>query len=238
MFRDLRVVGLGAGTAVQHNLASLLYPQSIIKYLNTLRHPPLRNIISDFEGVVFPGDMLRAYPSVAVFTLAYSCKLETVVLGRPGAGCSTFLKMLANHRGDYYDVQGDVFYDSFSPEEIEKRYRGGVIYCPEDDIHFPTLKVGETLEFASMMRTPSHRTNNQSRSAHAIHVAEALMRIFGIEHARNTVVGNAALRGISGGEKKRMSLAEVMSARGKLVCWDKCVSFHFHHQVTFLSRCD
>ncbi|KAF8557467.1 pleiotropic drug resistance ABC transporter [Imleria badia] len=201
MFRDLRVVGLGVGAAVQHNLASLLYPQSIIKYFNTWRHPPVRNIISDFEGVVLPGEML-------------------LVLGRPGAGCSTFLKTLANHRGDYYDVQGDVFYDSFSSEEIEKRYRGDVIYCPEDDVHFTTLNVGETLEFGSTMRTPSRRTDNQSRSTHATHIAEALMRIFGLEHARTTVVGDASLRGISGGEKKRVSLAEVMSARGKLVCWD------------------
>ena len=159
--------------------------------------------------------------------------LDTVVLGRPGSGCSTFLKTLANHRGDYYDVLGDVFYDSFVSEEIEKRYRGDVIYCPEDDVHFPTLKVGETLEFASSMRTPSHRANNQSRSAHATLTAEALIRIFGLEHARDTVVGDASLRGISGGEKKRVSLAEAMSARGKLVCWDKYVSFHLHRRATF-----
>lgn len=60
MFRDLRVVGLGAGGAVQHNLLSLFYPQSIIKYIDNLRHPPVRDIISGFEGVVLPGEMLRA----------------------------------------------------------------------------------------------------------------------------------------------------------------------------------
>ena len=128
---------------------------------------------------------------------------------------------------------GDVFYDSFVSEEIGKRYRGDVIYCPEDDVHFPTLKVGETLEFASTMRTPNCRADNQSRSAHAMLTAEALMRIFGLEHARNTVVGDAALRGISGGEKKRVSIAEAMSARGKLVCWDKYVSFHLHCKTIF-----
>ena len=63
MFRDLRVVGKGVGGAIQHNLVSLFYPQSIIKYINTLRHPPVRDIISGFEGVVLPGEMLRAYTS-------------------------------------------------------------------------------------------------------------------------------------------------------------------------------
>ncbi|KAI9569369.1 ABC-2 type transporter-domain-containing protein [Boletus coccyginus] len=201
MFRDLRVMGVDVGAAVQHNLVSLFYPKSIIQYIRAWWHPPVRDIISGFEGVVLPGEML-------------------LVLGRPGSGCSTFLKTIANHRGDYFDVLGDVFYDSFSSEEIKERYRGDVVYCPEDDVHFPTLKVWETLEFASMMRTPSSRAHSQSRSAHAMHTAEALMRIFGLERARDTVVGNASLRGISGGEKKRVSLAEVMSARGKIVCWD------------------
>lgn len=158
-----------------------------------------------------------------------------VVLGRPCSGCSTFLKTLANHRGDYHALLGDVFYDSFTSDEIEKRYRGDVIYCPENDAHFPTLTVGETLEFASTMRTPSRRGDNQSRRVHAAHTTEVLMRMFGLEHARNTVVGDASLRGISGGEKKRVSIAETMSARGKLVCWDKYafVTFFFIRKTTF-----
>ena len=86
------------------------------------------------------------------------------------------------------------------------------------------------------MRTPSRRSDHHSRSAHATHTTEALMRIFGLEHARDTVVGDAALRGISGGEKKRVSLAEVMSARGKLVCWDKYVSFYLQYKMAFLIK--
>ena len=242
MFRDLCVVGLGAGAAVQHSVLSLLSPKSIWKYIYTLRHPPLRDIISGFEGAVLPGEMLRMY-SFPGFVLAHVQQSNlTVVLGRPGSGCSTFLKTLANHRGDYHSVHGDIFYDSFTPDEIGKRYRGDVIYCPEDDAHFPTLTVRQTLEFASSMRTPS-RQGDQSRMAHAVHTAELLMRIFGLEHAKNTVIGDASIRGISGGEKKRVSLAEVMSARGKLVCWDKyvflflfCVEQHFYVDLTSATR--
>ena len=74
MFRDLRVVGLGLGAAVQHNLVSLFYPQSIIKYINSLWHPSVRDIISGFEGVVLPGEMLRAYTSFSGFILDYPRK--------------------------------------------------------------------------------------------------------------------------------------------------------------------
>lgn len=64
MFKDLRVVGLSVNKGVQHNVASLFFPRSIMKYINTLRHPPVRDIISDFEGTVLPGEMLRTYFSL------------------------------------------------------------------------------------------------------------------------------------------------------------------------------
>ena len=48
----------------------------------------------------------------------------TVVLGSPGSGCTTFLKMLANQRETYHDVQGEVYYDSLTPDEMKAHYRG------------------------------------------------------------------------------------------------------------------
>jgi ATP-binding cassette subfamily G (WHITE) protein 2 (SNQ2) len=144
-----------------------------------------------------------------------------VVLGRPGSGCSTFLKTIANQRGDYHAVHGDVHYDSFTPEDIAQRYRGDVVYCPEDDVHFPTLTVEQTLSFAATMRAPRKRLANQSREEYTKLVVEVLMRIFGLEHARDMVVGDAAIRGISGGEKKRVSIAEALSCRSKIHAWDK-----------------
>lgn len=144
-----------------------------------------------------------------------------VVLGRPGSGCSTLLKTITNQRGEYHAVHGDVHYDSFTPEDIATRYRGDVTYCPEDDIHFPTLTVQETLSFAATTRTPQTRFTNQSREDYNKLVTEVLMRIFGLGHARNTVVGSAAIRGVSGGEKKRVSIAEALSCRSMIAAWDK-----------------
>jgi len=62
-----------------------------------------------------------------------------VVLGSPGSGCATFLKMVAKLRETYYDVQGDGHYGSFmTPTEVAVHYRGDVQYSPEDGVHFPT----------------------------------------------------------------------------------------------------
>ncbi|KAG0700795.1 ABC-2 type transporter-domain-containing protein [Suillus ampliporus] len=182
-------------------MGSLFSPTSLLHTISAIRHPPVRDILSGFEGVVAPGEML-------------------LVLGKPGSGCSTFLKTLANQRGEYHAVEGDVSYDSFTPEDIRNHYRGDVIYCPEDDIHFPTLTVEETLSFAIKTRTPQTRLANQSREQFNAEFLDVLLRIFGLRHTRNTVVGNAAIRGISGGQKKRVSIAEALSCRSMIGAWD------------------
>jgi ATP-binding cassette subfamily G (WHITE) protein 2 (SNQ2) len=86
------------------------------------------NILQDFRGVVKPGEMV-------------------LVLGRPGSGCTTLLKVLSNQRFGYTGIDGEVMYGPFTSKEFEKRYRGEAVYCQEDDIHHPTLTVGQTLGF-------------------------------------------------------------------------------------------
>lgn len=142
-------------------------------------------------------------------------------MGSPGSGCSTLLKTLANQRHEYRSVEGEVHYDSFSPAEIEKHYRGDVLFCDEDDIHFPMLTVDQTLCFAAKMRTPHARVDGQSREELVRLLVDYLETIFGLRHVKNTPVGDAALRGVSGGEKKRVSIAEALALRSMINSWDK-----------------
>jgi ATP-binding cassette subfamily G (WHITE) protein 2 (SNQ2) len=128
--------------------------------------------------------------------------------------------MIANQRKEYYSVEGDVYYDSLTPKEIAKYYRGDVQYCPEDDVHFPTLTVEQTLEFAAKTRAPEARIF-ETRSEFVNMMTEILTTIFGLKHVRKTPVGDAAIRGVSGGEKKRVSIAEALATRSRLNSWDK-----------------
>lgn len=146
--------------------------------------------------------------------------LLLVVLGRPGAGCSTLLKVLANHRSDYHSIEGTVHYDSLTPDEITKHFRGDVQYCPEDDVHFPTLTVEQTLRFAAATRTPSQRLDGRSREDAVKLLVDVLTTVFGLRRVRDTKVGDAWVRGISGGQKKRVSLSEALATRSLLNCWD------------------
>ncbi|KAF8179876.1 pleiotropic drug resistance ABC transporter [Pholiota molesta] len=191
VFQNLCVVGLGASATYKSTLGSALDFTKIFKLIRQLRQPPTREIITRFEGVVSPGEML-------------------LVLGRPGSGCSTFLKVLANQREEFHAVNGEVHYDSLTPEQVHKHYRGDVQYCPEDDILFPTLTT----------RAPHSRIHGMSKDEYTRRVTDIYLTIFGLNHVRNTPVGDASIRGVSGGEKKRVSIAETLATRSLITSWD------------------
>jgi len=176
--------------------------------------------------------------------LFFTNVIFTVVLGRPGSGCSTLLKTLANQTSECHSVEGEVHYGPFTSGEIRQHYRGDVLYSPEgtsfaifcinvslshyitDDIHFPTLTVGQTITFAARTRAPASDGGRcgLSRNDYADLLTTNLLSVFGLTHARNTLVGDAAIRGVSGGEKKRVSICEALAARARIVSWDKCVA--------------
>ena len=51
-------------------------------------------------------------------------------------------------------------------------------------------------------------------------VLKAFLKMFNISHTENTLVGDAFVRGVSGGERKRVSIAEMMATRAHVTCWD------------------
>ncbi|KAF8605578.1 pleiotropic drug resistance ABC transporter [Ceratobasidium sp. AG-I] len=200
-FVDLTVRGLGAAAKFQPTIFSMLSPTSWLKQIGEARHPPVKDILSNFTGVAHSGEML-------------------LVLGSPGSGCSTLLKVLANQRQGYHQVTGDVSYDGITPEYLAKHYRGDVSYSPEDDTHFPSLSVKNTLSMAAKMRAPHQRTGNVSRSEYVQNIVQMLSTVFGLRHTYDTPVGDETIRGVSGGEKKRVSIAEMMATRICIGCWD------------------
>jgi ATP-binding cassette, subfamily G (WHITE), member 2, SNQ2 len=100
-------------------------------------------------------------------------------------------------------VTGDVRYDAFSPETMQAHYRGDLLYSPEDDVHFPTLTVDETLRFAAKTRAPHVRFEGMSRAEYTRTMVDVLETLFGLRHVKDTPVGDNRIRGVSGGEKKR-----------------------------------
>ena len=55
-----------------------------------------------------------------------------------------------------------------------------------------------------------NKTKKHDRDSIPI-IINALLKMFGISHTKNTVVGNEFVRGVSGGERKRVSLSEAFT---------------------------
>ena len=205
IFKNLTVKGMGSTTTSTKTLPDAILGtfgpdlyNIITRFIPALRlnkHQQLRTLVNDFTGVVRDGEMM-------------------FVLGRPGSGCTTFLKAIANKRGEYAQVTGDVSYGGISAEEQNAHYRGEVNYNPEDDQHFPTLNVWKTLKFSLLNKTKKREKGEINI------IIEALMNMFGIRHTDKTLVGSEYTPGVSGGERKRVSIAETLATKSTVVCWD------------------
>jgi ABC-type multidrug transport system ATPase subunit len=103
---------------------------------------------------------------------------------------------------------------------MHSRFRGEVIYQAETEIHFPQLTAGDTLLFAAEARAPANRLPGVNREVYATHMRDVVMAMLGLTHTTNTLVGNEFIRGVSGGERKRVSIAETMLCGSPLQCWD------------------
>lgn len=103
---------------------------------------------------------------------------------------------------------------------MAKHFKGELIYNQEVDEHLPYLTVGQTLEFAAAMRTPRTRLPLVTRTDRIKHVVEVVLTVFGLSHTRDTIVGSDDVRGISGGERKRLSIAETALSEAAISAWD------------------
>lgn len=142
--------------------------------------------------------------------LTYDCS----VLGNPGSGCSTFLRTIGNDHGSFLGVQGSIDYSGLSAQEISKHYRGLVTYVPEEDVHLPTLTVRQTLDFALQNKTPKRWLHQTPR------FIEEFAKAFSMTHTMDTPVGNEFHRGVSGGERKRVSILESLASDASVTAWD------------------
>jgi ATP-binding cassette subfamily G (WHITE) protein 2 (SNQ2) len=70
------------------------------------------------------------------------------------------------------------------------------------------------------MKTPGTRVAGLSRSEFKEKVIEMSLKMFNIEHTKDTMAGDAFIRGVSGGERKRVSIAEMLTASAAVCCWD------------------
>ncbi|XP_078154581.1 ABC transporter G family member 16-like [Carex rostrata] len=120
------------------------------------------------------------------------------VLGASGSGKSTLIDALAN-RIAKGSLKGS---RTLNGEPLESRLLKSIsAYVMQDDLLFPMLTVEETLSFSAEFRLP--RTLSASKKKARV---QALIDQLGLRAAANTIIGDEGHRGVSGGERRRVSI--------------------------------
>lgn len=158
--------------------------------------PKERTILKGVTGIAQPGEILA-------------------VLGPSGSGKSTLLHALAG-RLHGPGLTGTILANSSKLTKPVLRRTG---FVTQDDILYPHLTVRETLVFCAMLRLP--RTLPRAAK---IAVAEAAIAELGLGKCENTIIGNSFIRGVSGGERKRVSIAHEMLVDPSLLILDEPTS--------------
>jgi len=121
----------------------------------------------------------------------------TAIAGPSGAGKTTLLEILAGRIPPCNRVSGHVLVNHRPMDVNWFRRTSG--YVTQDDALFPSLTVRETLMYSAMLRLPG------GRKVAAVRVEE-LMKELGLDHIADSRIGGASDHGISGGERRRVSI--------------------------------
>lgn len=164
-------------------------------------------ILNGISGVVCPGELLA-------------------MLGPSGSGKTTLLSAIGGRlqaRTRKSTFSGKISYNG-QPFSGPMRRRTG--FVTQDDVLYAHLTVRETLVFTALLRLPSS-SNNSNGLTHLEKVAhaESVIAELGLSRVANSMVGGGAFfRGISGGEKKRLSIGLEMLVNPSLLLLDEPTS--------------
>ncbi|XP_021275798.1 ABC transporter G family member 38 [Herrania umbratica] len=173
------------------------------------------SILRDLSGIIKPGRL-------------------TLLLGPPGSGKTTLLQALTGKFDSDVKFSGKVTYNGHEMHEFVPQRTSA--YISQYDIHIPQLTVRETLEFSAkcqgvgtgyemlteLLRREKELNIRPDPYIDALMKASVLeghkeeivtdyvLKILGLEVCADTIVGDAMMRGVSGGQKKRVTTGEML----------------------------
>ncbi|XP_044500168.1 pleiotropic drug resistance protein 3-like isoform X3 [Mangifera indica] len=166
------------------------------------------NIINDISGIIKPGRI-------------------TLLLGPPGCGKTTLLKALSGNLDKSLEVTGEISYNGYRLDEFVPQKTSA--YISQEDLHMAEMTVRETLDFSARCQGIGSRADimlEVSRREKEAGIVpdpdvDTYMKILGLDICADTMVGDVMRRGISGGQKRRLTTAEMIVGPTKVLMMDE-----------------
>ncbi|KAH9733940.1 ABC transporter G family member 37 [Citrus sinensis] len=166
------------------------------------------NILNRVSGILKPGRM-------------------TLLLGPPGCGKSSLLKALSGNLDPSLKVTGEVSYNGYKLEEFVPQKTSA--YISQNDLHIAEMTVRETVDFSARCQGVGSReeimmeVSRREKESGIIPDPDidTYMKILGLDVCADTMVGDAMRRGISGGQKKRLTTGEMIVGPTKALFMDE-----------------
>ncbi|XP_042515074.1 ABC transporter G family member 37-like isoform X3 [Macadamia integrifolia] len=169
----------------------------------------------------------------------------TLLLGPPGSGKTTLLRALASGLDHSLQVEGLVSYNGFKLDEFIPQKTA--VYVSQNDLHIPEMTVRETFDFsarcqgvgrmAEIVKEIEQREKEAGIAPDPVIEAymkelsiggsrrsiqtDYILKILGLDICSGVIVGDAMRRGISGGEKRRVTLGEMIVGQSRTFFMDE-----------------
>ncbi|EAW09537.1 putative ABC efflux transporter [Aspergillus clavatus NRRL 1] len=145
-----------------------------------------------------------------------------VIMGPSGSGKTSLLNSVARRLrgslGTQYRLQGDMLYNGGVPSAGVIRSVTSFV-TQDDDALMPSLTVRESLRFAAGLRLPQWMTREQKNQR-----AEEILLKMGLKECADNLIGSELIKGISGGEKRRVTIAIQILTDPKVLLLDEPTS--------------
>ncbi|XP_060676119.1 ABC transporter G family member 1-like isoform X4 [Ziziphus jujuba] len=137
------------------------------------------------------------------------------IMGPSGCGKSTLLDALAGRLSSKTRQSGDILING----RKETLAYGTLAYVTQDDTLITTLTVSEAVYYSAQLQLPDSMSKSKKKGR-----AEMTIREMGLQDAMNTRIGGWGCKGLSGGQKRRVSICIEILTHPKLLFLDEPTS--------------